>query len=272
VTSLEDALRRTRASGRTALVPYLMAGATPDWARHVEAAAHAGADAIEIGLPFSDPVMDGVVIQEAAQRSLAAGTTLDSVCAELATLDVDVPLVAMTYYNVVHHYGLDRAAQAFERAALRGAIIPDLPPEEASPWARTCADHDVATVYLVAPSSPPPRVALLARATQGFAYAAARMAVTGRAADLGDARRVVEALRDVSDVPVYVGIGITTPVQARDAARFADGVIVGSALVSLLLDGASTTRVEEFVGDFRHALDDVDDRRDDDRVPPEQVK
>ncbi len=260
MTSLEAALRAVRASGRTALVPYLMAGATPDWTRHVEAAVHAGADAVEIGLPFSDPVMDGVVIQEAAGRSLAAGTTLDSVCSELATLDVDVPLVAMTYYNVVHHYGLDRAADAFARASLRGAIIPDLPPEEASPWTQSCTVHDVATVYLVAPSSPPERVALLARATQGFAYGAARMAVTGQASDLGDARRVVAALRAVSDVPVYVGIGITTPAQARDAAQFADGVIVGSALVSRLLDGASTSHVEDFIGDFRRALDEADER------------
>ena len=255
MTSLEVVLRRVRERGRVALVPYLMAGATPDWTRHVEAAVHAGADAVEIGLPFSDPVMDGVVIQEAAGRSLAAGTTLDSVCAELATLDVDVPLIAMTYYNVVHHYGLDRAADAFDRASLRGAIIPDLPPEEGSDWTRACADHDIATVYLVAPSSPPDRVARLAHATQGFAYAAARMAVTGRAPDLGDARRVVDALRDVSDVPVYVGIGITTPAQAHDAAGFADGVIVGSALESLLLDGANASRVESFVRDFRRALD-----------------
>ncbi len=255
MTSLETALRRVRASGRTALVPYVMAGVTSDWTRLVEAAVHAGADAVEIGLPFSDPIMDGVVIQEAALRSLAAGTTLDSVCAELATLDVDAPLVAMTYYNVIHHYGVERAAHAFAHSSLRGAIIPDLPPEEAAPWERACAQNDVATVYLVAPSSPPARVARLAHATQGFAYAAARMAVTGSASDLGDARRVVNALRSVSDIPVYVGIGITTPDHAREAAQFADGVIVGSALMSLVLDGAGTTRVESFVRDFRRALD-----------------
>ena len=105
---LETKLRAVRDSGRKALVPYFMAGLTPDWTQHVEAAVHAGADAVEIGIPFSDPMMDGVVIQEAALTSLARGTNLDSICADLAKISVDVPLITMTYFNIFHHYGLER--------------------------------------------------------------------------------------------------------------------------------------------------------------------
>jgi tryptophan synthase alpha chain len=115
VKTLEVELRALRESGRKALVPYFVAGATPDWVRHVEAAVQAGADAVEIGIPFSDPMIDGVVIQEAALRALAAGTTIDSLCAELASLSASVPLVAMTYYNMFHHYGLTRSRGQVER-------------------------------------------------------------------------------------------------------------------------------------------------------------
>lgn len=124
--SLEKSLRELRASGRKAFVPYFVAGATPDWVRHVEAAAHAGADVIEIGVPFSDPMMDGVVIQEASLRALAAGTTIDSVCSDLADISTSVPLVVMTYYNLLLHYGLERVAGKLHESGISGAIIPDL--------------------------------------------------------------------------------------------------------------------------------------------------
>jgi tryptophan synthase alpha chain len=255
VKSLEVQLRALRESGRKALVPYFVAGLTPDWVRHVEAAVHAGADAVEIGIPFSDPMMDGVVIQEAALRSLERHTTLDSIGSDLATLTGAVPLVAMTYFNIFHHYGLERAAGKLQSSGILGAIVPDLALEESEEWRAACDAHDVATVFLVAPSTTPDRVARLASATQGFAYASARMAVTGQAADIGDARRVVELIRATSDVPAYVGIGITTPEQAHEAASVSDGVIVGSALVKIILDGGGPTEVEAFVASFRAALD-----------------
>lgn len=253
--TLETQLRALRDAGRKALVPYFVAGLTPDWVRHVEAAILAGADAVEIGIPFSDPMMDGVVIQEAALRALNAGTTLDSLCADLASLSTTAPLVAMTYYNIFHHYGLERAAGKLEANGIGGAIVPDLSLEESDEWARACDDHDVATIFLFAPSTDPDRVRQLTGVTQGFAYASARMAVTGQAADIGDARRVVETIRASSDVPAYVGIGIATPELAHNAAAVSDGVIVGSALVKIILDGAGASEVESFIASFRRALD-----------------
>ncbi len=253
--SLESQLRGLRDAGRKALVPYFMGGLTPDWTRHVEAAVHAGADAVEIGVPFSDPMMDGVVIQGAALRALAAGTTLDSICADLERLSTSVPLVAMTYYNVFLHYGLERSAGKLQASGISGAIVPDLTIEEADGWRAACRDHDVATVFLVAPSTPPDRIRLIGAATEGFAYASARMAVTGGSSGEGAGERVVRQVRDVSTVPTYIGIGIGTPDQARAAALVSDGVIVGSALVQVILDGGGASEVEGFVRSFREAID-----------------
>jgi tryptophan synthase alpha chain len=255
VKSLEVHLRALRDSGRKALVPYLVAGSTPNWIRHVEAAVLGGADAVEIGVPFSDPMMDGVVIQEASQRALERGTTLESVCEELESLDGEIPLIAMTYYNLFLHYGLERAAGRLRQAGLSGAIVPDLPLEESDEWRAACDANDVATIYLVAPSTPTPRAREIVTRTQGFAYATARMAVTGAASDDGEGPRVAATLRAAGDVPVYVGVGITTPEQAKRAASYSDGVIVGSALVKLVLNGATTSEVERFVGSFRAAID-----------------
>jgi tryptophan synthase alpha chain len=254
VKSLETRTRALRESGHKALVPYVMAGATADWLQHVDAAIAGGADAVEIGVPFSDPMMDGVVIQEAGLRALAAGTTLDSLCAEVASFATEVPLVAMTYYNIFHHYGLAASALRLSDSGFRGAIVPDLSPEEAEPWREACHGVDVATVFLVAPSTPAERITRITAMSEGFVYASARMAVTGRAEDLGAAPRVVRAVRSASDLPTYVGIGITTPEQAHEVAREADGVIVGSALVKRILDGASPSDTERAVAEFRRAL------------------
>ncbi|MFZ1061863.1 MAG: tryptophan synthase subunit alpha [Acidimicrobiales bacterium] len=253
--SLEKTLRDLRATGRKVLVPYFVAGATPDWVRHVEAAVLAGADAVEIGIPFSDPMLDGVVIQEASLRALRAGTTIDSITADLATLSTSVPLIAMTYYNLLLHYGLERVAGTFRSCGINGAIIPDLTVEESGEWRSACLVHDVATIFLVAPSTPLERVELVTGVSEGFCYAASRMAVTGSASDEGDARRVVARVRERSDVPTYVGFGIATPAHARDAASLSDGVIVGSALVRLILDGGGVREIEQYVGSLRESLD-----------------
>jgi tryptophan synthase alpha chain len=255
VKSLETTLRSVRESGRKALVPYFMAGATPDWTRHVEAAVLGGADAIEIGIPFSDPMMDGVVIQEAGLRALERGTTFESICQELESLDSEIPLVAMTYYNIFLHYGLRRTAGRLRDVGVSGAIVPDLSLEESEEWRAACDTSDLATVFLIAPSTPPSRMRSVAALSQGFIYASARMAVTGAASDQGEGERVVAELRQVSDIPAYVGIGVSTPDQARTTAVFSDGVIVGSALVKIILDGASATDVETFLRSFRNALD-----------------
>lgn len=254
--SLEVELRTLRGAHRKALVPYFMAGLNDEWIQHVAAAVHGGADAIEIGIPFSDPMIDGVVIQEAAQRSLAAGTTLESICAQLKGANLGAPLIAMTYYNIFYHFGLRRASGRLAEAGIRGAIVPDLTLEEADEWKEACDETDLATVFLVAPSNSADRCALLARASQGFCYASARMAVTGRSQGDADGSEVVRALRATSDIPVYVGIGISTPEQAHDAAITADGVIVGSALVDTILKGATPVDTEAFIRSFRHALDE----------------
>ena len=253
--SLENKLRALRDDGRKVLVPYFMAGATPDWTQHVSAAIFAGADAVEIGVPFSDPMIDGAVVQAAGERSLAAGTTIDSMCAELLGAHFDAPLVVMTYYNLFHHYGLRRAAGRLSESGIQGAIVPDLTLEESQPWRDACDETDIATVFLVAPSTTRDRFTSLTRASQGFCYASARMAVTGPAQGDGDASRVVEGVRAVSDIPTYVGIGISTPDQAARATQHADGVIVGSALVDTILNGATPGDTEAFIRSFRRAID-----------------
>jgi len=255
VKSLEKTLRGIRDAGRKALVPYFVAGATADWVRHVEAAVLAGADAVEIGIPFSDPMLDGVVIQEASLRALEAGTTIDSLTAELSTIATSVPLIAMTYYNLLLHYGLVRVAGTLRASGISGAILPDLTVEESGPWRSAAEMADVATVFLVAPSTPGDRVALVTSVSEGFCYASSRMAVTGSTSDGGDAERVVAMIRERSDIPTYVGIGISTPDQARDAANVSDGVIVGSALVRVVLDGGGPREIEGFIGAMRRAID-----------------
>ena len=175
--TLETSLRHLRDSGRKALVPYFVAGLTPDWVRHVEAAILAGADAVEIGIPFSDPMMDGVVIQAAALRALNAGTTLDSLCTDLASLSATAPLVAMTYYNVFHHYGLERAAGKLQASGIAGAIVPDLSLEESDEWARACDDHDVTTIFLFAPVDRPGSGATTHRGDPGLRL---RLGTNGR--------------------------------------------------------------------------------------------
>jgi tryptophan synthase alpha chain len=259
VKSLETSLRELRDTGRKALVPYFMAGATKDWVRHVEAAAHAGADAIEIGVPFSDPMLDGVVIQSASLRALEAGTTLDSIATDLSNVATSVPLIAMTYYNIFLHYGLERAAGKLRACGVSGAIVPDLTVEEAGEWREAGDAHDLATIFLVAPSTPPERVELVTSVSEGFCYASARMAVTGSSVD-DDATRVVShvvnEVRKHSDLPTYVGIGISTPQQASAVAKLSDGAIVGSALVRVILDGGGPGDVERFVGALRAAIDD----------------
>jgi hypothetical protein len=189
--SLERELRELRDSGRKLLVPYFMGGLTDSWTDYVAAAVLAGADAVEIGIPFSDPMMDGPVIQEAALRALSRGTTLESICDDLTRLETTVPLIAMTYYNIVLHYGLERAAGKFAASGISGAIIPDLPLEETAPWIAACDGADVATVLLVAPSTPDERLDRLAATTQGRHGQVRRWRGrrTGRAVDPSHERR-----------------------------------------------------------------------------------
>ncbi|MGO9028039.1 MAG: tryptophan synthase subunit alpha [Acidimicrobiales bacterium] len=253
---LEKVLRGHRDAGRKLLVPYVTGGMDDEWLVALEGLAGAGADAIEVGIPFSDPMIDGPVIQEASLRALARGTTPESILADLAHLQVGVPLVAMTYYNLIYRAGHQRMAGLLAEAGVSGAIVPDLPLEELGPWAEAADAAGVATVLLVAPSTPPPRIEAICRRTRGFVYGVGRMAVTGEQATLADsAREVAGRIEAVTDVPVCIGIGVSSPEQAATVCQVADGVVVGSALVRRLLEGEGPVGAATFVASLRHALD-----------------
>jgi tryptophan synthase alpha chain len=226
------------------------------WLLTVEALAGAGADAIEVGLPFSDPMIDGPTIQEASMRALERGTTPDGILADLSRIDVGVPIVVMTYYNLVFRAGHDRMAGLMAESGVAGAIVPDLPLEELDPWSEAAGAAGVDTVLLVAPSTPPERVRAVCERSRGFVYAVGRMGVTGEQAELAaSARTVAGRIRGVTTLPVCVGIGVSTPEQAVEVCTVADGVVVGSALVRRLLEGSGPDGAADFVSSLRSALD-----------------
>jgi tryptophan synthase alpha chain len=258
MADLEKELRARRERGRKLLIPYLMGGMSDDWGKALEAVIAAGADAVEVGVPFSDPMMDGPVVQEAGLRALERGTTPDEVLDGVARAETPVPVAVMTYYNLIFRAGHKRIARSMAAAGVGAAILPDLPIEEIGPWAAEADAAGVATVLLVAPSSPLERVARICDRARGFVYAVARMGVTGERADLGsDAAAVVGRIRDCTDMPVCVGVGVSTPEQAAEVCAVADGVVVGSALVRRLLEGGGPEAAAAFVGSLRRAIDEV---------------
>jgi tryptophan synthase alpha chain len=254
---LESTLRAARDRGRKLLVPYVTGGLGTDWCETVRAAASAGADAIEIGIPFSDPVMDGPTIQLASDRALKAGTTPQSVLHELRTLDAGVPLAVMTYANIAYHMGWERFAKELHEAGVVAAILPDIPLEESGPWCDAADDAGIETVMLAAPTAPDERLPRICERARGFVYAVGLLGVTGVRAELAASAEIIAGrLKAVTDCPVLVGVGIGTPEQAVQACRVADGVIVGSAVVQRMLDGGGPEVVAELVGAFRRTLDD----------------
>jgi len=256
IDALEAHLRARRARGRKLLVPYVTGGMDPAWADAVLAVADAGADAIEIGIAFSDPMIDGPVVQEACVRALRRGTTPADVLGVLGRMDLPVPLCVMTYYNIAFRAGLRRFAHALADAGVAGAILPDLPLEEAEEW---CAEADaagVATVLLVAPSTPVERARAICARARGFVYAVGVMGVTGERTELApSAQHVATTVRAVTDRPVCIGVGISNAEQAAQACAHADGVVVGSALVRRLLDGAGPDGAAAFVAELRAGMD-----------------
>lgn len=253
---LQSVLVARRDAGTKLLIPYVTGGMDDQWLLTVEALAGAGADAIEVGIPFSDPMIDGPTIQESSLRALERGTTPDGILADLSRIDVGVPLVVMTYYNLLFRAGHRRMAGLMAESGVSGAIVPDLPLEELDDWAAAAGDAGVATVLLVAPSTPDDRLAEVCARSVGFVYAVGRMGVTGEQAVLADsAQQVAGRLVGHTDLPVCVGIGVSTPEQAVTVCQVADGVVVGSALVRRLLEGAGPDGAAEFVASLRHALD-----------------
>ncbi|HEX5190088.1 MAG TPA: tryptophan synthase subunit alpha [Streptosporangiaceae bacterium] len=230
---------RAATEGRAALIGYLPAG-FPSVAGAVDAAtamARAGTDIIEIGLPYSDPLIDGPVIQEAVHRALEGGVHVTDVLRTVeAVAKTGVPVQVMTYWNPVDRYGVAAFARDLAAAGGCGLITPDLPPEEAADWRQAAAELDLAPVFLVAPSSSDERIKLITSACGGFVYAASVMGITGARSAVGDAAAtLVERVRRHTKLPVVVGLGVSTGTQAAEVARYADGVAVGSAFVQRLL-------------------------------------
>ncbi len=241
MSGLDDLFARCKDEGRAALIGYLVAG-HPSYELSVEAMqamVEGGVDAVEIGMPYSDPLMEGPVIQAAHQASLEAGTRqADVLRAVEAVASTGAPTLVMGYWNPVHRYGFRRWAQALKDAGGVGAITPDLIPEEAPEWLEACRELDLDPVFLVAPSSTDERIAVVGRTNRGFVYAAAVMGVTGARAEVGaGARDLVSRVRAQTDLPVAVGLGVSTGAQAAQVAGFADAVVVGSALVTALETG-----------------------------------
>jgi tryptophan synthase alpha chain len=234
------AFEKARADERAALVGYLPAG-FPTLERGIEAMramVDAGCDVIEVGLPYSDPVMDGPTVQAAAQRALEGGVrTRDVLRTVEAVASTGAPTVVMTYWNPVERYGVERFAADLADAGGAGLITPDLTPDSGGEWIRAADAHDLDKIFLLAPSSTDERVAMTTAACRGFVYAAAVMGVTGaRATTSSLAEPLVARAKAVTDTPVAVGLGVSNGDQAAEIASYADGVIVGSAFVRCLLD------------------------------------
>lgn len=254
VGRLEAHLRERRAAGRKLLAPYVTGG-YPGWQDAVRAAAANGADTIEIGIPFSDPVMDGPVIQQATQAALELGTTPGSVLDEVPALDVEIPLVVMTYYNLVHHAGPTRFAADLARAGISGAILPDLPLEESGPWCAAADAHGVETIMLAAPTAPDERLPRLAERSRGFIYSVGLLGVTGeRAALAATATELAGRLKRITDRPVLVGVGVSDAAQAHQATRVADGVVQGASVVRRLME-SGPDEVGRYVAEVRASID-----------------
>jgi tryptophan synthase alpha chain len=240
VSALAARLAAARTEGRAALVGYLPAGypSVDVSAAAMVAMVEAGVDVVEVGLPYSDPLMDGPTIQAAVDGALRGGVTTPDVLEVVRRVAATgAPTLVMSYWNPLERYGVDRFAAELAAAGGAGVITPDLTPDEAGPWLAATDRYGLDRVFLVAPSSTEARLRYTAAHCRGFVYAASTMGVTGARASVGGAARaLVERVRAVTDLRVCVGLGVSTGAQAGEVASFADGVIVGSALVRRLLD------------------------------------
>jgi tryptophan synthase alpha chain len=236
--SVREVFDRCAVEGRPALIAYLPVGypTVEGSIAAMKAVVESGADIVEVGIPYSDPVMDGPLIQEAAGAALARGMRVTDVFTAVAAVrEAGGTPVVMTYYNVVLHRGVDRFAAELKEAGGAGLITPDLIPDEAGDWIEASDAYDLDRIFLVAPSSTPERLSVVAGASRGFVYAASTMGVTGVRSEVGGgAADLVSRVRAVTDLPVCVGLGVSTGDQAAAVGAFADGVIVGSALVRAL--------------------------------------
>lgn len=269
MTALTQLFARTRAEGRAALIGYLPAGfPTVDGAIDAMLAmVDGGADAIEVGLPYSDPLLDGPTIQEAVDRALQAGSTTQDVLATVrAVAETRAPTLVMSYWNPIEKFGVASFARQLAEAGGAGIITADITPEEAGDWVDASHAEQLDRIFLVAPSSTDKRIALTTSASSGFVYAAAVMGVTGARSEVAPAARaLVERTRSATTLPICVGLGVSSGRQAAEIAEFADGVIVGSAFVRALLDAespaAGVDQVRALAQELRNGVTDGSRRR-----------
>ena len=255
--SLETALRARITSGGKCLVPYVTGG-YPGWVDSVRACAANGADAVEIGIPFSDPVMDGPVIQQASQAALESGATPVSILQEVRSLDIGIPIAVMCYYNTVFHAGHERFANDLRAAGVVAAIVPDLPLEESGEWCVAADAAGIETVMLAAPTAPDERLPRVASRARGFVYSVGLLGVTGERTTLaGTATALAARVKRVTDMPVLVGVGVSNAEQAVEASRVADGVIMGASVVRRMIEGGAEA-VGAYVASVRSALDSAE--------------
>jgi tryptophan synthase alpha chain len=249
---LDNIFRKLRDKNEGALVAFVTAGdpsieGTP---RLVTALAEAGADVIELGVPYSDPMADGPTVQASSQRALDRGVTPETVLQMVRDIrqTSDVPLVLMTSYNLVLRYGLNRFAKVASEAGVDGAILSDLPPEEAEHWKREADAHGLATIFLVAPTSTPERIRRIAQCTTGFVYCVSRTGVTGARQELPvELQETLTRIRESTDKPVCVGFGVSTPAHVAQVVAMADGAVIGSALVDFLHHNSGSLTQEQDV-------------------------
>jgi tryptophan synthase alpha chain len=261
VAAVETVLHAARAAGRPSLVPYLTAGVRADWTELLTAMIDGGADAVEIGMPFSDPMLDGPVIQQASDRAIARGATTESILRELRELPAaatrGVPLIAMAYANHAYQRGLDPYCRALAAAGFAGVLISDLPACEAADYLAAAAAAGLDATLMVAPATPPHQLPDIAARTRGFLYVMGVMNTTGTTSQNSDARSwaLANRARSLSARPAIIGFGIDTPARAAAAVRHADGVAVGAALMRRVLAGETPAQLAAAVADLRTAVD-----------------
>ena len=256
---IRQTFNQLRSSGKKAFIPYIMGGdpGLSETARLIELLSATGADLIEVGVPFSDPLADGPVIQQAGIRSLQNGCTLEKLLLTLkgVTSKVQTPVILMIYYNMIMKWGVQRFAQSVAEAGCSGLIIPDLPPDEAGEMIQLASIHSLGLNFLVAPTSADLRITLAAKESTGFLYAVSLKGVTGARESLPpELPGFVKRVKSLTSGPVAVGFGISTPAQAHMVAELADGVIVGSAMVKAVASDPSLEAARKLAAELRKGI------------------
>ena len=259
MSRISEVFAKLKSKGRGGFIPFITAG-DPDLSvteKLLCELARAGADIIEVGVPFSDPVADGPVIQRASERALGRGTTIRSVldCIAAVKQQVDLPIVLFSYYNPLLQFGLERLATAASRAGVDAILVTDLIPEEAGIWTPILAANNLDPIFLVAPTTSGDRLKLIAQAARGFVYAVSRTGVTGARDDINEsAESLVRRIRDLASLPIAVGFGISTSAQVREVWGYADAAVVGSAIVNEIDRLSGDHDLVRKVGQFARGL------------------